>query len=187
MHHTNISCTSKPKSHISLKELWSETKVRRTLLHILSTMILSTILTESTILFHFAFLREQENSWCLFKLLNFWSLCLCLSKTLSMLPFLSQFSLPLCLASWTSLLAFVWPNFLSRCLCLAQFCIPLPLFGSILITLPCTIREIYIRQSLRATLFLCLLASRPLWTSNWERPRLQLSAFQRPLDAPMPY
>ena len=157
MHHTYILCTSKQKSHISLKERWSETKVRRTLLHIWSTIL-------SQYFFTLSLFKSKQNHGVLFKLLNFWSLCLCLDKKI-MLPIFE----PITLAFFT--LPLFGPIFdhLSKSL------IMLPFLGQFFyhfvlllepVTLPCTIREIYIRQSLRASLKLCMYCHIQLHTAD---------------------
>ena len=102
MHHTYILCTSKQKSHISLKERWSETKVRRTLLHIWSTIL-------SQYFFTLSLFESKQNHGVLFKLLNFWSLCLCLDKKNNVAYFWANFLYHFGFLHF----AFVWPNFWS--------------------------------------------------------------------------
>ena len=102
MHHTYILCTSKQKSHISLKERWSETKVRRTLLHIWSTILSQYFFTLS--------LFESKQNHCVFFLT---------SELLISLPlFGQQNNVAYFLANFLYHFgflhfAFVWPNFWS--------------------------------------------------------------------------
>ena len=113
------------------------------------------------ILFHFVFVREQTKS------LNFWSLCLCLDKKI-MLPIFEPIF-------FITLAFFTLPLFGPIFDHLSKSLIMLPFLGQFFyhfvlllepVTLPCTIREIYIRQSLKASLKLCMYCHIQLHTAD---------------------